>query len=98
MNKILLETQNLKKSYNHVDGKITLFDNFNFKINRGDRIGILGGNGSGKTTFLKLLLKNETPDKGTIKNFKNIEFSYFDQKRSDLLLKETIKKNNEIIK
>ena len=39
------------------------------------------------------ILKEEIPDKGTIKNFKNIEFSYFDQKRSDLFLKETIKKN-----
>ena len=56
-------------------------------------IGLTGGIGSGKTTFLKLLLKEEIPDKGTIKNFKNIEFSYFDQKRSDLFLKETIKKN-----
>ncbi len=91
--KSISEFFNVSKSFKKESSEIKILDNFNFKINRGDRIGILGGNGSGKTTFLKLLLKNETPDKGTIKNFKNIEFSYFDQKRSDLLLKETIKKN-----
>ena len=91
--KSISEFFNVSKSFNTNSEEIKILENFNFKINKGDRIGILGGNGSGKTTFLKLLLKEEFPDKGTIKNFKNIEFSYFDQKRSDLFLKETIKKN-----
>ena len=91
--KSISEFFNVSKSFKINSEEIKILDNFNFKINKGDRIGILGGNGSGKTTFLKLLLKEEIPDKGTIKNFKNIEFSYFDQKRSDLFLKETIKKN-----
>ena len=91
--KSISEFFNISKSFKTNSEEIKILENFNFKINKGDRIGILGGNGSGKTTFLKLLLKEEIPDKGTIKNFKNIEFSYFDQKRSDLLLKETIKKN-----
>ena len=91
--KSISEFFNVSKSFKTNSEEIKIFENFNFKINKGDRIGILGGNGSGKTTFLKLLLKEEIPDKGTIKNFKNIEFSYFDQKRSDLFLKETIKKN-----
>ena len=91
--KSISEFFNVSKSFKTNSEEIKILENFNFKINKGDRIGILGGNGSGKTTFLKLLLKEEIPDKGTIKNFKNIEFSYFDQKRSDLILKETIKKN-----
>ena len=91
--KSISEFFNVSKSFKTNSEEIKILENFNFKINKGDRIGILGGNGSGKTTFLKLLLKEEIPDKGTIKNFKNIEFSYFDQKRSDLFLKETIKKN-----
>ncbi len=91
--KSISEFFNVSKSFKTNSEEIKILENFNFKINKGDRIGILGGNGSGKTTFLKLLLKEEMPDKGTIKNFKNIEFSYFDQKRSDLFLKETIKKN-----
>ncbi len=91
--KSISEFFNVSKSFKTNSEEIKILENFNFKIIKGDRIGILGGNGSGKTTFLKLLLKEEIPDKGTIKNFKNIEFSYFDQKRSDLFLKETIKKN-----
>ncbi len=91
--KSISEFFNVSKSFMTNYEEIKILENFNFKINKGDRIGILGGNGSGKTTFLKLLLKEEIPDKGTIKNFKNIEFSYFDQKRSDLFLRETIKKN-----
>ena len=91
--KSISEFFNVSKSFKTNSEEIKILENFNLKINKGDRIGILGGNGSGKTTFLKLLLKEEIPDKGTIKNFKNIEFSYFDQKRSDLFLKETIKKN-----
>ena len=91
--KSISEFFNVSKSFKTNSEEIKILENFNFKINKGDRIGILGGNGSGKTTFLKLLLKEEVPDKGTIKNFKNIEFSYFDQKRSDLFLRETIKKN-----
>ena len=91
--KSISEFFNVSKSFKTNSEEIKILENFNFKINKGDRIGILGGNGSGKTTFLKLLLKEEIPDRGTIKNFKNIEFSYFDQKRSDLFLQETIKKN-----
>ncbi len=91
--KSISEFFNVSKSFKINSEEIKILENFNFKINKGDRIGILGGNGSGKTTFLKLLLKEEIPNKGTIKNFKNMEFSYFDQKRSDLFLKETIKKN-----
>jgi ATP-binding cassette subfamily F protein uup len=51
---------------------------------RGDRIGLLGKNGTGKTTFLKLMLGYKTPDKGTVKLAKNLEVGYFDQKRGDL--------------
>jgi ATP-binding cassette subfamily F protein uup len=51
---------------------------------KGDKIGILGKNGSGKTSFLKMLIGEEKPDKGTVKINKNLSISYFDQKRSDL--------------
>jgi ATP-binding cassette subfamily F protein uup len=66
------------------NSKKTILNKFNLKINNGDRIGIIGKNGSGKTTFLKLLLGELKPDFGTIKLSKNIEISYFDQKRQDL--------------
>ncbi len=59
---------------------------------KGDKIGIIGNNGSGKTSFLKLLLGKLEPDSGKIKLAKNIDIAYFDQKRSDLKNDESLKK------
>ena len=67
------------------------------RIKKGDRIGIIGQNGSGKTTFLKLLLKELKVDSGSIKIKKDFEYSYFDQNRSDIndnySLKDTLAPN-----
>lgn len=65
-------------------GDKTILDKFSMRILRGDRIGILGKNGSGKSTFLKLLIDELEPDAGKVKRNKEIEFSYFDQTRSNL--------------
>jgi len=90
--KVVAEFYNVHKSFEE-DGKtIKILDGFNLKIQKGDRIGILGKNGSGKTTFLKLLLKELEPDQGRVKVRKEMEFSYFDQKRSDLNPDDTLKK------
>ncbi len=62
----------------------TILNKFNLRIQRGDRIGILGRNGSGKTSFLRLLIGEIPPDTGKVKIARDIEFSYFDQKRKDL--------------
>ena len=66
MNKILLETNNLKKSFNHVDGKITLFENFNIKIKEGELVALVGPSGSGKSSLLHLLALLDDPTKGKI--------------------------------
>jgi ATP-binding cassette subfamily F protein uup len=50
----------------------------------------LGKNGSGKTTFIKMLLGEVTPDSGTIKRARDLQFSYFDQKRRDLVLTDSL--------
>ena len=89
--KVVADFKQVCKSYD--DGKKIIFDHFNFRIIRKDRIGILGKNGSGKTTFLRLLLGRETPDQGTIKLAKNLQVSYFDQKRAGLDLTETLARN-----
>lgn len=68
----------------------TILDKFSFRILRGDRIGILGRNGSGKSTFLKLLIGELQPDAGKVKRNKEIEFSYFDQTRSTLDEQESL--------
>jgi ATP-binding cassette subfamily F protein uup len=92
--KIVAEYYNVHKSFKKENGDdLIILDKFNMRIMRGDRIGILGKNGSGKTTFLKMLLQESTPDSGRVKVRKELEFSYFDQKRSDLMLDETPWKN-----
>ncbi|MGE4350705.1 MAG: ABC-F family ATP-binding cassette domain-containing protein [Bdellovibrionales bacterium] len=73
-------------------GKVIL-DKFSLRIQRGDRIGIVGRNGAGKTTFLKLLLGELKQDMGTIKRAKDIQLAYFDQKRRDLNPKLSLQKN-----
>ena len=66
MNKILLETINLKKIYEHVNGNIILFNNLNLKIKSGDLIALVGPSGSGKSSLLHLLALLDEPSKGKI--------------------------------
>ncbi|WP_411281621.1 ATP-binding cassette domain-containing protein [Gemmatimonas sp.] len=53
-------------------------------IMRGDRVGLVGPNGCGKTTLIKLLLGELTPQSGTIRHGTNLEIAYFDQRREQL--------------
>ncbi len=71
-------------SFNNVSKKYdrAILDKFSLKILRGEKIGIIGNNGSGKSTFLKMLVGQDQPDAGTVKLARDIEFSYFDQQRS----------------
>ncbi len=80
--KLVCEFYRASKSFEN--GTVPILKDFSFKIMRGDRIGILGKNGSGKSTFIKSLLKQIEPDSGTVKLNKFIEPSYFDQDRSTL--------------
>ena len=71
MNKVLLETINLKKSFQHLNGSITLFNNFNIKIKEGDLVALVGPSGSGKSSLLHLLALLEEPTNGKILVNKN---------------------------
>ena len=68
-----------------------VFKNLSIKISKNDRIGLLGNNGSGKSTFLRTILNEIKISKGKIKLKKNLEFSYFDQMRNDLNGRKSIK-------
>jgi len=85
MTKILLETVNLKKTYDHKNGTIDLFDNVNIKIKSGDLIALVGPSGSGKSSFLHLLALLDDPTKGKIllknKDTKNFTDEERDQAR-----------------
>lgn len=71
-----------------------LFKNLDITLSRGMRLGLMGPNGSGKTTFLKLLAGEMTPTQGTIKRADDLKIVYFDQHRDrlslDLSLKEAL--------
>ena len=66
MSKTLIETSNLKKSFEHMKNSITLFDNFNIKINEGELVALVGPSGSGKSSLLHLLALLEDPTNGKI--------------------------------
>ena len=60
---------------------------------KGERLGIIGKNGSGKSTFLNLITNNKLIDTGSIKKKKNINFSFFDQSGSQFKDQDSIKEN-----
>ena len=67
-----------------------IFKNLNLKVIRGDKIGLIGPNGVGKTTLLKVLLGELAPTEGSIKLGTKLEVAYFDQMRSQLEDNKTI--------
>jgi ATP-binding cassette subfamily F protein uup len=73
-----------KVSIGYDDSKKNVLDDISIKISKNDRIGLLGKNGTGKSTFLKALLGEIESNQGIIKIKKNMNFSYFDQLRKDL--------------
>ena len=87
--KIVFDIENA--SY-EVAGK-TLLKNFSATIQRGDKIALVGANGCGKTTFIKLLLGELQPTSGTIHCGTKLEVAYFDQYRAELALETTVMDN-----
>ena len=82
--KVIAEFHKVSKYFGEGEDKTVILDKFNLRILRGDRIGLLGKNGSGKTSFLRLLVGEIKADMGKVNLAKTIEVSYFDQKRQAL--------------
>jgi len=71
-------------------GSQILFQNVDMEIDQGEKIAIIGGNGTGKTTFLKMLIGNEGTSNGTIKKRLNLEVGYFDQELEGIDQEQTL--------
>jgi ABC transport system ATP-binding/permease protein len=84
--KLVIECHNLTKSF----GDKFIVKGFSTIIQRGDRVGIVGANGTGKTTLLKLLLKEIRPDEGSCHIGASVQLIYLDQMRDTLTPNETL--------
>lgn len=76
----VIEAKGIAKAY----GDKPILKNFDIKIQRGDRVAFVGPNGVGKTTLLKMLMGQETPDAGTVVHGTNLVPAVFDQSRAQL--------------
>ncbi len=75
LGKRVLEATGLSKTY----GPLTLFQELDFELAPGDRIGIIGPNGTGKSTFLDVLAGKTAPDSGTVQWGETVHLGYYDQ-------------------
>jgi ABC transport system ATP-binding/permease protein len=86
---LVLQAEDVEFAY---DGHPVVRD-FSVTLIRGDRVGLIGPNGCGKTTLLRLLLGEVKPDRGTLKHGTNLQVAYFDQLRAQLDEDKTAQEN-----
>lgn len=82
----VLHIENLSKRY----GENQLFSNLNLDLKRGEKVALIGENGRGKTTLLKIILGLVEPDSGKTVLGTNVNLGYYDQEQSDLNLDKSI--------
>lgn len=75
LGKKILELEHISKSY----GDLRLIDDFSYRFVRGEKIGIVGKNGVGKTTFLEIITRHLPPDSGTIEIGETVHYGYYTQ-------------------
>ncbi|NBC27498.1 MAG: ATP-binding cassette domain-containing protein [Bacteroidetes bacterium] len=75
----VLELEKISKSY----GDLTILNDFTYSFNKGERIGIIGKNGVGKSTFLKIITGEEQPDSGDVNTGATIEYGHYRQQDVD---------------
>lgn len=86
---LVFEARNITQQYNHQD----VIKNFSTRIIRGDRIGLIGPNGIGKSTLLNILLGKILPQQGEVIQGTKLQVAYFDQMRAALDLEKTVADN-----
>ncbi len=82
----VLEIKNLCKGF----GEKNLINNLSFSVTKGSIVGIIGGNGAGKTTFLRMLVSAEKPDSGSLDLGETVDLAYVDQSRDELSGEKTV--------
>lgn len=87
--RLVIEAKNINHGYNQQ----LLIKNFSIRIMRGDRIGLIGPNGVGKSTLLNILLEKLSPQAGTVRHGTKLQIAYFDQLRQSLDLEQTVMDN-----
>ena len=80
LGRTVLNLHDISKGY----GGRTLIRSFSTILQAGERIGVIGPNGVGKTTLLRVIMETEPPDSGSVELGKNTKIAYFDQKREDI--------------
>ncbi len=82
----VLSVENLSKSF----GSLRLFEDIGFTLKRGEHVAVIGDNGTGKTTILKIINGLLAPDSGTIRLGTNVHIGYYDQEHHVLHMEKTL--------
>lgn len=82
----VLQVEGLSKAF----GPLSLFDNLSFDLKKGEHVAIIGDNGTGKTTILKIINELLPPDRGTIRLGTNVAIGYYDQEHHVLHPEKTL--------
>lgn len=85
----VIEAKGVAKAY----GDKLLYDDLNFKLPQAGIVGVIGPNGAGKTTIFRMIMGEETPDKGVFEVGETVKIAYVDQTHSNIDLDKTIWEN-----
>ena len=85
--KVVIDAENVTRRF----GDRTIIRDFSFRVTRGDRIGVVGANGTGKSTLLKLLTGELSPDEGRVKLAKTLDSIVIDQQRKLMAPEKTVR-------